>query len=197
MLESISVFLSGDNGQVMYWVCALVGTFFFALSGIMYFFGFGGIDSDLEADGFEAADTGHMDTGFLEFKLLSFKTVFAFVMMFGWGGVLFGRDNGYGGFAGAFVCGIITMMLTAFLIALVLKLQQDGTKTLGSLCGKTGSVYLSIPANRAGTGKVVINSGDETREVKAMADEALPTGTPVRVVSVPGGGCVLVEQIKD
>ncbi len=189
MLNTISDFLSGDNGQTMYWICAMVGTGFFVLSGVLYLFGFGDADADLDAD------AAHVDTGFSDFHLLSLKTIFAFVMMFGWGGVIFGRGNGYGGFTGAFVCGLAAMVLTAFVITFLLKLQQNGTKSADALIGMSGSVYLSIPEKRSGTGKVIVNAGDDTREVRAMAEEAIATGTLVRIVAVSGGGIVIVEKI--
>ncbi len=191
MLQTISEFLSGDNGQTMYWICALTGTGFFAVSGFLYLFGFGGCD---DSDALDATDAGHIDSGFSDFNLLSLKAIFAFVMMMGWGGVIFGKGNGYGGFFGAFACGLAAMFLTAFVIAFLLKLQQSGTKTSDALVGMTGSVYLSIPAGRSGMGKVVVNAGDDTREVRAVADEALATGTPVRIVSATGNGVVIVER---
>ncbi len=187
ILQTARDFLSGDNGQMMYWTCAVAGTGFFAVSGFLALFGFGGADDAGDMD-------AHVDSGFSDFHLLSLKAIFAFIMMLGWGGVIFGRGNGYAGFFGAAVCGFAAMVLTASVIALLLKLQQNGTKSTAELVGMTGSVYLSIPANRSGTGKVVVNCGDDTREVKAVAEEALATGTPVKVVSVSGGGIVVVEK---
>ncbi len=189
MLTAISEFLSGDNGQMMYWACALTGTGFFVITGFLYLFGF---DS---ADDADLSDADHADSGFSDFNLLSLKTIFAFIMMMGWGGVIFGKGNGYSGFAGAFFCGLAAMLLTAFVIAFLLKLQQNGTKSLESLVGKTGSVYISIPGGKTGTGKVMVNSGDDTREVRAVAEEALATGTPVRVTAFSGNGIAVVEKI--
>ena len=56
------------------------------------------------------------------------------------------------------------------------------------------SVFISIPADRSGSGKVTVNTGSDTREISAMADEALPTGTPVVIVESIGAGKCLVKK---
>ncbi len=195
--STLSEFLSGENGQLMYWGCALAGSAVFALTGVMALFGFGSVSAevgtDVDMDG--VADIAHADTGFPDFKLLSVRGVFAFIMMFGWGGVIFGEGNGYSGFAGAVGCGLVTMLTVAFLVTMMLRLQQNGTRSNQTLAGLTGKVYLTIPGGSGKAGKVVVNTGDSTREVAAYADEPLETGTPVRLVKLLGSNQFKVEKI--
>jgi len=196
--ESIAAFLSGDGGRTMYWTFAIIGSAYFGISGILYLFGFGGVSDmpdglDLDMDG--SIDVPHVDTGFPDFRFLSLRTILAFIMMFGWGGLIFGREHPFAGLVGALVCGLIAMALTAFVIALLLKLQQNGTKDSAQLIGLTGKVYLTIPAGRKSAGKVIVNAGDDTREISAFAEAELPTGTPVKVVSCLGKSQFVVEKI--
>ena len=51
--------------------------------------------------------------------------------------------------------------------------------------GKTGTVYLTIPGNRAGAGKVQLNLQNRTVEYQAVtSQEALPNGAKIVVTSV-------------
>lgn len=197
--QTINEFLSGSGAQTVYWICALVGSAVFAFTGAMHIFGLGGVsgmsDDGMDADMDGDIDIAHPDTGFLDFKLISLRTLLAFVMMFGWGGVVFGKGNGIAGFIGAFACGFVTMLIVAALISLILKLQQSGTQPNSALIGKTGTVYLSIPEKHAGFGKVMVNTGSGTREVAASSDTPLPTGTPVKVVALAGSRRFIVEKI--
>ena len=175
-LEKVGEFLAGGTAQSVYWAFAISGTILFILSVALSMFGASSdlADADMDMDG--EIDLPHPDTGFLDLKFLSFRTILAFLTMFGWGGVVFG-DHGWAGFAGALACGLVTMVLTAYLIMSILKLQQDGTRANASLVGKKGTVYLAIPAG--GRGKVVLDLGDSTREVTASSEVALAKGDPV------------------
>ena len=59
--------------------------------------------------------------------------------------------------------------------------------------GRQGTVYLTVPARKAGAGKVTIKLQNRTVEYKAMTgEEELPTGAQVVVVSVVAPGTVEV-----
>lgn len=198
ILDVIGSFLSGDGGRWMYLFFAIAGSAYFGISGVLYLFGFGGVsdmpgDIDLDMDG--SIDIPHPDTGFPDFRFLSLRTILAFIMMFGWGGLIFGREYPIAGFIGAVICGLAAMALTAFVIGLLLKLQQSGTKNSAQMIGLTGKVYLTIPADRKKAGKVVVNAGDDTREITAFSEEELATGTPVKVVSCIGQRQFIVEKL--
>jgi hypothetical protein len=60
--------------------------------------------------------------------------------------------------------------------------------------GKAGAVYLRIPANRSGSGKITLNLQNRTMEYQAVtAGEAIPTGANIVVVGVVGPDTVEVE----
>lgn len=192
-LEKVGEFLAGGTAQSVYWAFAISGTILFIISVVLSMFGASSdfADTDMNMDG--EIDLPHPDTGFLDLKFLSFRTVLAFLTMFGWGGVVFG-EHGWIGLVGAFLCGAIMMVIAAFVIAGLLKLQQNGTTSNAALVGKFGTVYLTIPGNRTGAGKVNVNLGTATHEIRAFADEAIGTGRKVRIAAHLGNGDFLVTE---
>lgn len=193
ILES---FLESDNGRLMYLVFAIFGSGILLLTGALQIFGVGGVASatgvDLDMDG--DIDIPH-DTGLFDFKLLSFRSILAFIAMFGWGGFVWG-ENGWWGFLAALACGTVTMLITAFAISIMLKMQQDGTRKNDDFIGMDGIVYLGIPSNRDGAGKIVVTVSDSTCELKAIADTEIKTGESVKIVSRLAGNVFLVEKLS-
>ena len=177
IVATINEFINGGGMMSVYWGFAIGGSAIFAITAIAALFGMGGAESgDIDVDMDGEIDIVHPDSGIFDFKLISFRSILAFIAMFGWGGVVFG-EYGWKGFCIAIGCGLVTMVITAYLIMSILKLQQSGTRANASLVGKKGSVYLAIPAG--GRGKVILDLGDSTREITASSDVALEKGTPV------------------
>jgi hypothetical protein len=177
VLGTISEFVNGGGMMSVYWGFAIGGSAIFAITAIAALFGMGGAESgDVDVDMDGEIDIVHPDSGIFDFKLISFRSILAFIAMFGWGGVVFG-EYGWKGFGIAIACGLVTMVITAYLIMSILKLQQSGTRANASLVGQKGTVYLAIPAG--GRGKVILDLGDSTREIAAFSEVALEKGAPV------------------
>ena len=177
VLGTISEFVNGGGMMSVYWGFAIGGSAIFAITAIAALFGMGGAESgDVDVDMDGEIDIVHPDSGIFDFKLISFRSILAFIAMFGWGGVVFG-EHGWKGFGVAIACGLVTMVITAYLIMSILKLQQSGTRANASLVGQKGTVYLAIPAG--GRGKVILDLGDSTREIAAFSEVALEKGAPV------------------
>ena len=177
LLSTISEFVNGGGMMSVYWGFAIGGSAIFAITAIAALFGMGGAESgDIDVDMDGEIDIVHPDSGIFDFKLISFRSILAFIAMFGWGGVVFG-EYGWKGFGIAIACGLVTMVITAYLIMSILKLQQSGTRANASLVGQKGTVYLAIPAG--GRGKVILDLGDSTREIAAFSEVALEKGAPV------------------
>ncbi|MBQ7732266.1 MAG: hypothetical protein IJT68_10555 [Lentisphaeria bacterium] len=178
VMSTINEFMNGGGMMSVYWGFAIGGSAIFIISAVAALFGMSGAESagDIDTDMDGEIDIVHPDSGFFDFKLISFRSILAFIAMFGWGGVVFG-EYGWKGFGAAIGCGLVTMVITAYLIMSILKLQQSGTRSNASLVGQKGIVYLAIPAG--GRGKVMLELGDSTREVTACSDVALEKGTPV------------------
>ena len=191
IISAVSGFLAGSKVHTVYWVLAVFGSVFFGITCILTICGLGGLsDADLDS-----ADVtlDHLDTGYLDFNLFSIRSILAFITVFGWGGILWGR-YGVWGFLGAFSAGLFTMVLTALVIWGMMKLQCSGNVKSHSFAGCSGSVYLSIPGGEGSYGKVVVSLNGATHELRACAEEEIPTGSQVEIVKELSGGVFLVRK---
>ncbi len=157
--------------------------------------GLDGLADTLEAiedAAFDGADTG--------LGLLSVRTMLAFLMGFGWGGVvLVGMDwHPVWAVLGALVAGAVFMATVFWLMRQMFRLADSGNIKLENAAGKTGTVYLPIPPQRSGTGQVQIVIQERLRELPAVTDtpEALPTGAHIHVVQVIENDVLLVQPLK-
>ena len=174
-----------------YLFLAVVGTVIFVIQFIMSLFGADGTDHPDTIDSSTMEMSENADIAELNF--FSIKSIVAFITFFGWAGVIWGKQ-GWSGLFIAFGCGFLMMFMTALIIWLLLKMQQSGNINPVDMVGHQGVVYLSIPAGRAPGGKVTVNMSSCTREVGAMADEELKSGTPVVLESLLGSNCYLVRR---
>ena len=113
-------------------------------------------------------------------------------------GVSYGRTIGWAGvslrsaissdivlYVVSFAVGLFFAWLVRALMNKLLKLERNGAFSINEAIGKTSSVYLRIPAERKGHGKVQISIRGSVHEFPAVTDgEELRTGTMVKVVSV-------------
>lgn len=154
----------------------------------------GDTDMDIDPDGFDVTDGG--DGGFV---LFSVRGIVAMFCVAGWAGVVF-VDIGLAPVPAillAVLCGIAALFGIAYLMKAVMKLQSSGNIQIGAAVGKTGEVYIPIPANGQGRGKINLTLQDRFIEVDAItrAEETLKTGETVRVVSTDEAGLVVVERV--
>ena len=86
----------------------------------------------------------------------------------------------------------------ASVMAAFRRLTHDGTARIEAAVGTTATVYLRVPANRTGPGKVTVTVQNRTVECEAVtaAPADIPTGAPVRVVAVVGPTAVEVEPLS-
>ena len=176
----------------IFWGLAVFGSIFFGITCLLAILGVGGLDDGLDIDA-DGAALDHIDHGFLDFNLFSIRSILAFLTVFGWGGVMWGH-HGLWGFVAAFAAGLATMFITALVIWGLMKLQSSGTISNKLFIGQTGSVYLGIPGGRAEAGKITVRLKGSTHELKAVADEAIPTGSTVTVVEQLGDSVFLVQK---
>ena len=193
--------------ETAFLVCAIVGGTLIACQFLLTLFGMGG-DHDAADHGGGDHDMGGHDAGAHDhshgaadhgaswfFSMLTIRTVSAAAAFFGLTGLAAhkaGLDDvptialaiGAGG--GAF-------FVVGWLMRFLHKLNLDGTITIDRAVGCRGSVYLSIPAAKAGLGKVHVNVVNRMLEYQALtAQDALHTGTPIVVVGIVGPDTVEV-----
>ncbi len=191
----------------IFMVCAVAGSVIVVVQFILSLAGVGhDFDSDFSADGADAFDpgAGHFDhppghEGGHFFGILSFRSVVAALAVFGLAGLASdtaGFPQGVS-FVAALAAGAAALVLVAWTMRFLYGLRDDGTVHIERAVGHTGTVYLKVPAARAGAGKVFLNLQNRTVELQAVTAEesALPAGAPVVVVGVVGPNTVEVEPV--
>jgi membrane protein implicated in regulation of membrane protease activity len=154
---------------------------------------FGGHDHDVGSHDHSGA---HATAGL---NLLNVRAFASGFMMFGLGGLL-GLELSLGllSFVIALALGLVAHVSTAYVMRAMLGFDQDRTIKLEHAIGGPGVVYLTIPAERSGEGKVHVTVGERLIECRAVTpNHAIPTGTPVMVVDVDWkrpGTLVVVNQ---
>ena len=183
------------------WGVTLAASLIFVIQSILTFIGAdagdGGIDTDVDT-GFdsESADAT-VDGGT---NLYTFRNFVNFILGFGWSAILL-QEKIHSIPLLLLVSAVIGVALVAavmYLFKWLSSMQQSGNINLyKAAVGCNGTVYLPIPAERQGEGKVQISINGAVREYNALTDgDALKTSTPIRVVEVIGPGTVVVEPLE-
>jgi hypothetical protein len=91
--------------------------------------------------------------------------------------------------------GLAAAVAVALLMRAMLRLESDGTVRIDGAVGQLGTIYISVPGNRSGAGKVHLTLQDRLVEYQAVtSDEPLAPGTPVLVVDVVDTDTVSVTR---
>jgi hypothetical protein len=178
--------------EKIYWSISIPFTLLFLIQIVLTFIG-GDID-DMSAEGdADAAVEG--DTG-IDFQFISLKNMIAFFAVFGWTGII-SLDMGLGAGVSTLIAtlaGLVMMTIMASILYFMGKLVEEGTLDLNNSKGKVGNVYLSIPANRKGMGKVQIEvQGLQTLDAVTDSDSDIPTGAVIQVVDVLNDQILIVK----
>ena len=184
------------------WGITLAASLIFVIQTVMTFIGAdAGGDFDADAGGGldvnmdDAASA--MGTGM---NLLTFRNLINFLLGFGWTFILLQKSISSTG-----VLLVISVLVGLALVAIVMYMfkwlsgmQQSGNINLfKAAVGCNGSVYLTIPGQRAGEGKVQLSINNSVREYSAVTDgDTLRTGAQIRVVEVLSPDTVLVEPLE-
>ena len=179
-----------------------MATLVFVIQSIMTFIGadvdsaadFDTADFDLTTDG---SDLSNIDAGT---NLYTFRNFVNFFMGFGWSVIILSDS-----IKSTAVLILVSVLIGIALVAIVMYLfkwlssmQQSGNINVKETAtGCEGKVYLAIPGERKGTGKVQISIAGAVREYDAVTDSGdLPTGTSIRVVEAIDSNTLLVEEIN-
>ncbi|MFH0944024.1 MAG: hypothetical protein V2A76_02400 [Planctomycetota bacterium] len=187
--------------ETVYFYCSIIGGGILALQVIMVLIGFSDTDADLDGDlDMDGGAEAHADAADAFFKVLTFKTLVAFVTFFG----LSGMASTRGGVSAvptlmiSVASGSAALYIVAWLMAGLSKLQSSGNVDLRNSIGSAAKVYLSIPGNHQGRGKVTVAVQGRTVEAKAVtAGKELKTGSMVRIVGVPADDTLEVVSLDE
>lgn len=173
-----------------FWYIALPVSLIFLIQTVMTFMG---VDS---ADGAEADFDGDLTGGEAPFQLFSLRNLINFLLGFSWTGISF-----YSSISSPTVLVVLALIVGCgfvyvfFLIIRQLKkLAEDNSFNIQNAMGKTAEVYLSIPGNKKGAGKVMVSVKGAFHELSAMTEnDSIPTGTVVKVVRIENNSHLIVE----
>lgn len=170
--------------------CALLGGSVLLIMTVMSLFG--GDHGDMHHD---VAGTGDHDAAA---NLLSVRSVAAFIAFFGlasWGCL----KSGWSPFASLVVgvlAGSLMLVAVGLLFRLPSKMHSQGNIEPEGAVGKVGHVYLRIPANNAGKGKITLVLQGRTAEFHACTKGAeIPTGAEVRIARLITSDTFEVESL--
>jgi membrane protein implicated in regulation of membrane protease activity len=181
-------------------VCAVVGGTLLVCQFVLSLLGIGdhgadGHDVHVEQGGHDHGDHahghghGHTSASAWFFSVLTFRSVVSALTFFGLAG-LAASSAGWPraavlGVAAA--AGVVAMFVIAAVMRSLVKLQDEGNLQIQSAVGQTGTVYLTVPGNKSGVGKVTLSLQNRTTEFQAVTfQDQLPTGSKVVVVDVIG-----------
>lgn len=188
------------------WAITLSASLIFIIQSVMTFLGAdGGSDFDInsdvdlpDSDGSAPIDGNAVHgTGM---GLLTFRNLVNFFLGFGWSAILL-RES-ISSTPLLMVVSILIGVALVFAVMMLFKwlsgMQQAGNiDVFKAAPGCEGKVYLRIPGERGGTGKVQITINNSVREYEALTDgDALPTGASIKVVDVLSADTLLVEPLE-
>ncbi len=181
--------------EQVFWIVTIPATVIFLILLVLTVFG-GDADADVDVDTDIDSDLASGD--YIPFQFLSLKNIVAFFTVFGWSGIGFI----HAGFASwlvillATLCGFLMMLSMATLFYFMSKLAESGTLKMKNAIGKLGEVYLVIPGDRGGMGKVQLNVQGSMRTLDAITDdkETIPTSSIIEVLDVIDDHILLVKK---
>lgn len=174
------------------WYIALPTSLIFLLQTILTLIG-----SD-SGDGLNADFDGDFEGVEAPFQLFTLRNLINFLLGFSWTGITFFYtiENYMLLLAIATLVGLGFVWLFFFIIKQIVKLAENNTFKLEEALQKSGTVYLSIPGPKQGSGKISISIKGSQKELNAISlTERIETGAAVRVVGIEGGNLLIVEKI--
>ena len=170
--------LSEFSARSLYLGCAVVGGAVLSIQLLLLFFGGdvadGEVDLDADGDGL---------------SFFSIRAMAAFLTFFGLIG-LYGKEQEWSPIAtagSAMGAGLGMMVAVAWLFSLQSKLHSQGNLDPSAIVGVNATVYLRVPGNGAGKGKITVPIQGRTAEYTAITDgPELPTGSDVVIERMVG-----------
>nr|WP_121273564.1 NfeD family protein [Pedobacter schmidteae] len=175
-----------------FWFIAIPVSLIFIVQTVMTFLG---VDS---ADGIDADFDGNLDHADAPFQLFSFRNLINFLLGLSWTGISFYQliSNRPLLIILSVAVGIGFVLLFFVIIRQIQKLAEDNTFKIEKALHKSGSVYLRIPAQRSGSGKIQVSVNGSFKEIEAITEqESIESGASIRIIKIENPNLVVVEKI--
>ncbi len=156
-------------------------------------------DVDVDADVDGDVDVFNNDSIFSigGLRIVTIRGVLAFFSIGCW--MIFGLGDSVPVWL-SLLLGVLSGALAAYLLAVamksILKLESTGNLDYRTAVGKTASVYIRVPKERSGKGKVMLNHQGKMVEVDAITDnkEDLLNKTEVKIVGLENETTLIVKK---
>lgn len=190
----ITWWTSLSTAMQVLWAITLSASLIFVIQTVMTFLGLGDHDADFDLD----TSDGSFDAD-PSMNLLTFRNLVNFSMGFGWTAVLMHEKIQSNALLiiVSVIVGILLVTVVMWIFKWLSGMQQTGNIDVHkSAVGCEGKVYLTIPGERKGEGKVQITINNAVREYDAVTDgETIPTGKAIKVTEVINDYTLLVEEL--
>jgi magnesium-transporting ATPase (P-type) len=177
----------------VYWGIALFSTLIFIIQSILTFVG---MDAH---DGADADFSGHdLQGGAEPFQLFTFRNLVNFLLGFSWAGIAFSGiiGNRVWLMMLAFVTGALFIAIFFLIMRQMMKLSEDNTFNIKNVLNQIAEVYIPIPEQKKGKGKISISVRGSMHEIDALTEGvSISTGTSVRIMKIESETLVLVEKL--
>ncbi|HLP28781.1 MAG TPA: hypothetical protein VK147_09080 [Candidatus Didemnitutus sp.] len=174
------------------WFIAIPSSLIFIIQTVMTFIG-----ADA-TDGLEADFDGDLSGADAPFQLFSFRNLINFLLGFSWTGISLYSTVTNTSILVVLSVAVGALFVYAFfmIIGVVQKLAEDNSFRLDSTLHNTAEVYLTIPGNKTGKGKILISVKGAFHELEAMTEnDTIQTGSFVKVVRIEHKNILIVETI--
>lgn len=175
-----------------FWFVAIPTSLIFFIQTIMTFLG---VDS---SDGLEADFDSNFNEVDAPFQLFSLRNLINFLLGFSWTGISFYTTISNPIILVALSLFVGVLFLYLFFIAMkqIQKLAENNSFKIINTLNKTAEVYLTIPENKKGKGKIMISVNGAFHELEAMTEEEIiQSGSVVKVVKIENNNILIVEKI--
>lgn len=190
----ITWWTSLSTAMQVLWAITLSASLIFVIQTVMTFLGLGDHDADFDLD----TSDGSFDAD-PSMNLLTFRNLVNFCLGFGWTAVLMHEKIQSNALLiiVSVIVGILLVTVVMWIFKWLSRMQQTGNIDVHkSAVGCEGKVYLTIPGERKGEGKVQITINNAVREYDAVTDgETIPTGKAIKVTEVINDYTLLVEEL--
>ena len=177
------------------WCIAIASSLIFVIETVLTFIG---IDHDFDTD-FDIHDASFDADPSM--NLYTFRNLVNFLLGMSWTAILLKDEIRSKALLViiAFAAGVALVAAVMYMFRWLSRMQQSGNIDVFKVAvGCQGKVYLTIPEERKGNGKVQITINDSVREYDAVTDSESPlrTGTSIKVIEVLDASTLLVEELN-
>ncbi len=180
-----------------FWYVAIPASLIFLVQSILTIIGghagdsLDAADVDIDSD-FDSHPDGDHGT----FHVFSFRNLINFLLGFSWAGISL-----YSTVSKPLLLitisvfiGIVFIYLFFVLIQQLQRFAEDNTFNIEDTIGKKAEVYLRIPAQRSGKGKILVSVKGSVHELDAMTDaEELPSNAKATVIGIEKDNILIVK----